>query len=413
MTTLLSVSATDLLNKFTDKEFPRIYGTPTFKDIRAMQRMTEANAAQIETPLGGTYGYLFLTKTDADWTTATNLRSVQLPVAPAPALTIPRGSSSEEIAHLQHTWNTETFRYEQMTQLRTLLINQIVNAMDEKWIKFLQNPITKKIQYTIPEIYEKLYKIYTDIDDSDVFDAEAELRSKVYDIQEPLEVLFDELEDFKEFAKAAEVAKTDKQIIKLALKQLSNMGEFDGALKKWYRKAAEDQTWTNLKSDFTEEHLTLRMVRGKSMKNSSYNQANILAETIKKSIQGQLNNIEQRLIQQDNEDKENVPPPLQQEANNVNNNDNKLDQLLAKLNNMEKEIANLKSNSKTTGNNLKFFEDGGQRRRYITKYCWSCGASNHNSEKCQKKQTGHQEDATFDNKKGGSTLFCKFVQKGK
>ena len=88
--------------------------------------------------------------------------------------------------------------------------------------------------------------------------AEAELRSKVYDIQEPLEVLFDELEDFKEFAKAAEVAKTDKQIIKIALKQLSNMGEFDSALKKWYRKAAADQTWTNLKSDFTEEQLTLR-----------------------------------------------------------------------------------------------------------------------------------------------------------
>ena len=36
-----------------------------------------------------------------------------------------------------------------------------------------------------------------------------------------------------------------------------------------------------------------------------------------------------------------------------------------------------------------------------------CGAGNHQSKKCKKKKRGHKDDATFSNKLGGSTVYCK------
>lgn len=42
-----------------------------------------------------------------------------------------------------------------------------------------------------------------------------------------------------------------------------------------------------------------------------------------------------------------------------------------------------------------------------SKYCWTHGACNHNSKNCHHKNAGHQNEATFENKMGGSTYYCQ------
>ena len=44
-------------------------------------------------------------------------------------------------------------------------------------------------------------------------------------------------------------------------------------------------------------------------------------------------------------------------------------------------------------------------RRYH-KYCWTHGACAHDSPQCKSKKTGHKDEATFQNKMGGSTANC-------
>ena len=58
----------------------------------------------------------------------------------------------------------------------------------------------------------------------------------------------------------------------------------------------------------------------------------------------------------------------------------------------------------------KWYNEGGKHRRYTSKYCWTCGATNHKGSGCRFKKEGHKDSATFDNKMGGSTAFCKFSQ---
>ena len=47
------------------------------------------------------------------------------------------------------------------------------------------------------------------------------------------------------------------------------------------------------------------------------------------------------------------------------------------------------------------------KRRNTSNYCWSHGACAHSSADCNNKKRGHQDEATFKNKMGGSTRFCK------
>ena len=48
-----------------------------------------------------------------------------------------------------------------------------------------------------------------------------------------------------------------------------------------------------------------------------------------------------------------------------------------------------------------------KRRTDTCFYCWIYEAQNHHSKDCRQKKDDHKDDATFDNKIGGSTYNCK------
>ena len=47
-----------------------------------------------------------------------------------------------------------------------------------------------------------------------------------------------------------------------------------------------------------------------------------------------------------------------------------------------------------------------RNRGTTTNYCWSHGACAHPSNQWNSKKPGHQDNATIDNKLGGSTAYC-------
>ena len=40
-----------------------------------------------------------------------------------------------------------------------------------------------------------------------------------------------------------------------------------------------------------------------------------------------------------------------------------------------------------------------------SKYCWTHGVGNHTSSDCKRQKPEYKEDATFNDKKGGSTVY--------
>ena len=64
--------------------------------------------------------------------------------------------------------------------------------------------------------------------------------------------------------------------------------DYELALTAWDNKPQDEQTWINLKTHFHEAQQQLKSIRGPSMQQAGYHQANALAQKISNDIRLQL-----------------------------------------------------------------------------------------------------------------------------
>ena len=84
-----------------------------------------------------------------------------------------------------------------------------------------------------------------------------------------------------------------------------------------------------------------------------------------------------------------------------------IQQMQSTMTALQQQMNNTNTNQNTNDrNNQSSDNTSNRRRRNISKYCWSHGACSHTSFECTKRRDGHKEDATSENKKGGSTYYC-------
>ena len=90
-------------------------------------------------------------------------------------------------------------------------------------------------------------------------------------------------------------------------------------------------------------------------------------------------------------------------------------EILKLLKSMQDELANIKKGGNSNNGNggkgqrqcKKTPDNPNFSRRTTDQYCWTHGGCAHPSDKCAAKAQGHKNNATFDNKMGGSKAFCE------
>ena len=109
-----------------------------------------------------------------------------------------------------------------------------------------------------------------------------------------------------------------------------------------------------------------------------------------------------------------------EQANAMIGDDRKLDDMMKLFKKMQsefkKEVQEMKRELTNCPNNDNENRGGLQKRktpdnptftrRTTDKYCWTHGGCAHQSADCNAKASGHQDNATFRNKQGGSKAFC-------
>ena len=107
-----SYTPTDYANAyFPNPVIPKIVGQPNFEKLRALKKALIANAASVQSDLGGgTYGHLGLILDDATYTRLTTHHYVA-PVHPG-ALTVPANTALHEAVRLreEHQENIRLFQ---------------------------------------------------------------------------------------------------------------------------------------------------------------------------------------------------------------------------------------------------------------------------------------------------------------
>ena len=180
----------------------------------------------------------------------------------------------------------------------------------------------------------------------------------------------------------------------------------------WNDCLINDKTFANFKAHIQKEHQALKQVGALTVHASNLYQANMLQqvvnqqtdleqnlkttvdEQVKNSFLDALAQYTQELVIDDTEDDHQVNNTTQQSSEVA-----MLLQLMTELNKKVDSIAPTRAPKKNITINPK---TGKPYRRY----CHSCGCCDHWGKNCKNKKPGHQDNATFNNRMGGSNFNC-------
>ena len=190
-----------------------------------------------------------------------------------------------------------------------------------------------------------------------------------------------------------------------ALTIIKNTHDFEKGLSEWVTKPEDEKTYRNIKIHFNDALDHLQDIRGDDMLQSSSFHANMMKTDMMANVQAIRDDILEAI--QDN-DKENVPPATMEYANAaqvdvLSKLVKTVDSLATRLEKMENTNGTLRQCSNTNNiDDIPFWKK--PNNKFL--YCWSCGSNRtHAGNECNKKKDGHIDNATFDNRQGGSTYF--------
>ena len=170
----------DYKNHFFEKqELTKILHEPDLQSLIILRNEIKANAMTVHTTLGGgLYGHLGLVLTDTQYELIPNTVPYVRQQHPG-ALNIANNATQYQIAiaREQHHENLRLFR--EIQAVERALIQQIVGAIDPKYLRALRNSATQQINKTIPEIFTHLFETYGDITTEDL----ASFRKRLEDLR--------------------------------------------------------------------------------------------------------------------------------------------------------------------------------------------------------------------------------------
>ena len=129
--------------------------------------------------------------------------------------------------------------------------------MPALYLQSYRNQYSNKIDYPLTTILTDLFTTYGAISDEELLDKESALRSRIFEIQEPLDTLYQEVDDLQELATASDSPYTVKQLVGLGLQLIKNMNDYEKARGEWLARPNPEKTWDNFKLHFTEAYVHL------------------------------------------------------------------------------------------------------------------------------------------------------------
>ena len=390
----------------------KIHGEPTYESLQEIKDQLKTNAATVTCELGGgANGHLGLVLTPLEYTRV-NATAYVKPATPA-APTIIQGNAQHENLRLRQEYQTAQKEFRETVDMEKALIKQIVQAVEPKYLKSLRNSTTNAITKSIPEILEYMFARYGRVDPETLHKKELSVRQMQYDLQEPLVVVFEEVEELEKLATAAGNPYTPIQIVQFGLQIIKNTKDFEDGIKAWNALPLGQKNWINFQMHFEREHRALKEIRGATMQSTAYHQANYLAEQVLQEVRSVQTTVMDQLAHLPIEpEKENETPVYEHQANAAKSEESVQLEMLKLIKDLQLEVRNMKSNSNYNNGNKKEHNNNNnngsnrrKRKRNNTKYCWTHGACAHDSKDCNPttKANGHKDDATLANKMGGST----------
>ena len=406
-------------NTVTNGKLVPMTGRPTYLSLVNLRKQLTANAATIQSSLGGgQHGHAGLVLPPTIYATMSDT-PFDLPSAPSLEPVYQQNATAAQISATDRIHTEHWRRYHESHSVHTFLKNQLLQCLESHYTRIFMDSTTGVVTMSLLQMFDYLFQTYGQVTNSEVQAQIQALSSRILTLHEPLAVFYAEVDDLIPLADAANVPLTSAQILAFALDCLKNSKIFKDYVKEWTRKADADKTWTTFKLHFSkaqEELLDLDMdtpVSSMYHAPSPYSAAsygvpdpqafyqfmNMMATQNPNLMMPP--NVQQPPLPVLPDQPNPAPAPVMPQANHSpsENRVDELQRLVAEL--LKRQKQNKPMTSPRSGQPRFPLSDD------LKRYCFTHGRCNHSSDRCRNKCPAHNDAATMENKLGCSTWGCE------
>ena len=250
----IKLSSSDILAQFpiAPADMPKIATAitrPSYTSLAKFQDAINSQALAVPIPQQ-TLGHLALVISATDYQSVNNTHAFVPPVNPGLNPIHTPGSTQFEIAETNriHQVNTNTFNV--FINTRVDLRNLIIKSVPDKYISTLKHSITQYIAIEPLALLTHLKATYGEVT-SDDLTANYQRMTAQWTPPKPIESLFEQLKEGKEFANEGSETIQDPQLMRLAYDNVKSTGLFNDQCRLWRAKSLADKTYAILIEYFT------------------------------------------------------------------------------------------------------------------------------------------------------------------
>ena len=269
---------------FENPVLTTIRGEPTYETLHHLKNELKAKSSSVPTTLGGgNHVYLGTILTPAEYRRIAPTDPFTRPPNTGVLVPNPVGTAAQ-IASAENNHRLTKKLYLETLLLERNFIQQIIEAIETKYLAALCNPITGKITPLVPTILEFLHNNYGRITPHKLDEKTTTIKTMIYNPDQPIDIILNSIDDLVEYERAAELELTQSQTINLTLVILNRQQIFKDDIRAWKRTNQAYKMWDNFKLDFREAHLELRETGGIIYELGFYN-ANAIVDQMMARLQ--------------------------------------------------------------------------------------------------------------------------------
>eukprot|EP00957_Ditylum_brightwellii_P208589 15358138-Ditylum_brightwellii.AAC.2 len=116
-----------------------------------------------------------------------------------------------QIAQLRDQHQEAQCLFREVNGIKRIIIQHIVAAVEAKYFKALQNPVTNKIASTVPQIFQHLFDTYGDVTPLELRDLRQNFENYNFNPSKPVGIIHTEINEFADILSIARNPISDHQ----------------------------------------------------------------------------------------------------------------------------------------------------------------------------------------------------------
>jgi hypothetical protein len=243
----------ELIAGFPHSSLPKVTGEPIFEDLKVIWRLLNTNAMSVASYEGrGRHGRLGIIMTNEEYF-AIAVNVFPVPNNTGPSAVVVAGMTAAVIAETTRLHRDATQVYRTYHNVDQAINKLIIESFDEAYLNALSYEIVGYANFISLQLLTHLLTYYAMIAPTELTQNYERLNTH-YDSNQPIETLFQKIQDARAFAVAGGQPYGAAMIVNVEYTLVFNTGLFPNAGQAWQSRAIAGKTWAQFKLDFATAH---------------------------------------------------------------------------------------------------------------------------------------------------------------